>query len=320
VSDDEFAVVEDVVAHEAIEEGCHLGAEFLGFGRELLDGLGEAVGDLHISAAELLRQLDVVIAGDADGGAGLDHAHGEAEHRRDFGAAVDEVADEDRFATGGRNDAFAVGLVAEASEETEQLVVAAVDVADDIEGAVFVLAVVPEGLALDGSALDLFGRGEDMDVAEAFAFEAAQGAAELLDVLMDDVRAEGTVGAAVVALGAEAFGEIENDGDGEDMVGAGEGDERLACFGLDVGGVDDGEAAGAEAFGGDEVEDLEGVGGGGLVVLVVGDEAAAVVGGEDFGGKEVLFGKGRLAAAGGSDEEDEGEIGDGEGHRVKTPI
>ena len=48
VRDDELAVVEHGVADEPIEEVACLLAELLRLGFELLEGLGEAVGDLHV--------------------------------------------------------------------------------------------------------------------------------------------------------------------------------------------------------------------------------------------------------------------------------
>ena len=60
------------------------------------------------------------------------------------------------------------------------------------------------------------------------------------------------------------------------------------------------------------MQDVEGVAAGALVVLVVGDEAAAEVGGDDLGRLEVPAGEGGLAGAGGADEDDEGQVGDGQ--------
>ena len=58
-------------------------------------------------------QLVLVVAGDAAGVAGGDHAHDEAQHAGGVGAAVDEVSDEDRLAAlGVRCVDRSAGLVA----------------------------------------------------------------------------------------------------------------------------------------------------------------------------------------------------------------
>lgn len=41
------------MAHEPVEEVSDLGAKLLGLGVELIEGLGHAVGDLHVAALEL---------------------------------------------------------------------------------------------------------------------------------------------------------------------------------------------------------------------------------------------------------------------------
>ena len=48
---------------------------------------GESVAELDVVAFEFAQQLVVVVAGDAKGGAGLNHAHHQAQHRGGVGAA-----------------------------------------------------------------------------------------------------------------------------------------------------------------------------------------------------------------------------------------
>ena len=75
MGDDQLAVVEDVVADQAVEELGQLLAERLanvvGQGVDLGQRLGQAVRDLHVLAAELPQQLHVVVAGHAQGRAAL---------------------------------------------------------------------------------------------------------------------------------------------------------------------------------------------------------------------------------------------------------
>ena len=117
--------------------------------------------------------------------------------------------------------------------------------------------------------------------------------------------AEIAVGAALVALEADALRQIEDEGDGQGMIFAGKGDQRLARLRLDVGGVDDGQLHALKPLGGDEVKQRESVFGRGLIVLVVGDESSAEIRRDDFGGAEMLLREGRFAAARRADQDDE---------------
>ena len=71
VSDDEFAVVENIVANEAVNEfGRRLCEAFPdAFGQRLHfgDGLGQTMLDLHLPALEFAQELHVVIARHAKG-------------------------------------------------------------------------------------------------------------------------------------------------------------------------------------------------------------------------------------------------------------
>ena len=133
-----------------------------------------------------------------------DHVPHQPHGIEDPGATVHEVAQEHRLATLGMDEgpvtperivAVQAGLhVAESSEESLQLVAAAVDIADDVERAVLVSLVVPERHALDGRRLDLLGRVEHEDVPEALPLEPPQRPSELRLLVADDVRAEVPVG------------------------------------------------------------------------------------------------------------------------------
>lgn len=251
-----------------------------------------------------------MVAGDAQGVARLDHGHHAAQHTRAVRAAVDEVADEDGGAAVGVD---AVG-VAQLAEQRLQLGGAAVDVADDVEGAGEVGQVVEALLGDDGGVLGLRGSAQHVHLAEALALQVAQGAAQFAGVALDDPAGHvGAVAAGGVALGADLLGHVEDDGDGQHVVLPGQLDQLTPGVLLHVGGVDDGAAAGGEPLARDVVQDVEGVTAGALVVLVVGDQAPAEVGGDDLGRREVAPREGGLAGAGGADQHDEGEVGDGQG-------
>ncbi len=309
VTDDQPAAVEDVVADEAVDELPYLGDELLALARHLLDGLGEAVGVLDLAALEVAAVLVLVVAGHAQRVARLHHRHDAAQHARAVGAAVDQVADEDGRAA-LRVDPVGVAQLA---EQRLQFGGAAVDVADDVEGAGEVGQVVEALLGDDRGVLDVLDAPQDVHLAEALALQVPEGTAEFAGVALDDpaghVRA---VAAGRVALGAHRLGHVEHDGYGEYVVALGQVDQLPPCVGLHAGRVHDGATARGEALAGDVVQDVEGVLGGALVVLVVRDEAAAEVGRDDLGRLEVPAGEGGLAGAGGADEHHQGEVGDGQ--------
>src|SRR5262245_13673398 len=93
--------------------------------------------------------------------------------------------------------------VAQQLQQRQQLIVTAVDIADDVERAVFVAFVGPQRPALDDDTFDVLDRAEDVNVAEAFAAQVTERALQVLDVAAYDVRAEGAVGPLLVATMTE---------------------------------------------------------------------------------------------------------------------
>jgi len=123
----------------------------------------------------------------------------------------------------------------------------------------------------------------------------------LLRLVANDMQTEVPIRTILVVLATEFLRKIENDRARHHVVFVGNLHERLARFGLNIGGVDDSEMPGCEPFAQNEVQHLEGLFGGGLIILVVGNQAAADVGRQNFGRLEVLASERRLAATGGSD-------------------
>src|SRR5579872_2299366 len=249
-----------------------------------------------------------MVARHAERLAGGDHTPHEIDGCHDAGAAVYQIAQEDgapprRMAQAG----LRVVHIAEQGQQLAQLVVAAVDVANDVEGVGVGAAVGEERHALDAHRLYLLRRIEDDNLAEAFALEAAQPPAELLHMVAHHLWAELAVRAGGVALDAEALVHVEDDGDGQHVVLAGDVNERGAVLRLDIGGVHHGEAAQGEPQRGDVVQSVEGGGRDGLVVGVVTHDGAIGIRAEDFRGEEVARGEGALAGARGADEHDETE-------------
>jgi hypothetical protein len=79
----------------------------------------------------------------------------------------------------------------------------------------------------------------------------------LLRLIADNVRAKVAIRSAPIPLLAELLREVENNGNGQHMELACQGNERFARIGLDVCRVDNGQPPRSESFSGDEMEHLE---------------------------------------------------------------
>src|SRR5690606_8807776 len=139
------------------------------------------------------------------------------------------------------------------------------------------------------------------------------------EVALDRLGA-GAALAPRVALHADLERQIEDDADRRHVRPPREREQGPPRLRRDVRRVDHRQAPAAQAPLDDRVEDVEGVAGRALIPLVVGDERPAAIRRDDLGLAEVARRKGRLARAGGSDEDDQRELGDGEaaGHFVSV--
>ena len=254
-----------------------------------------------------------MVAGQADGVTRGLHPHHRAQDVRRVGPAVAVVADEDRAPP----VRVTVLGVAERGEQRLQLLVAAVDVADDVERALSCSRLAHSGArTISTSSLGL----DDVREAEALLLQVAQRAAQVPCLAADDVRAEGAVRTRGVARLAGRLGRVDDDRGREQVVLAGDPHERLAGLLLDVGGVDDRQPAAGEPPGRDLVQHRERVLGRVLVVGVVGHERAAEVGADGLRGQEVTGRERALAGAGGTDQHDEAGVAQLDLHRSNTAI
>jgi hypothetical protein len=121
---------------------------------------------------------------------------------------------------GGR--AVVRDLVPKLLEQLDQLVVAAVDVADNVERSVIGTPVRPRGLALDLDGLHLLGAAEDEDTAESFSVEPAEGALQLRELLTNNAPTEIPVGSTGVAIDAQPLRQVEHDCHWQDVMRPGE--------------------------------------------------------------------------------------------------
>ena len=77
------------------------------------------------------------------------------------------------------------------------------------------------------------------------------------------------IGTLTIPIFADTIAQVEHESDWENVIVACELNEWLARFGLDVGGVNNGQFTGRKTFSGDEVQDLEGIFRRGLIVFIV---------------------------------------------------
>ena len=307
----ESTVVEHVVAHQPVDERLDPFTELRWFRLELGERLTEAMGDLHVASSERLEEFDLVVAGHADGRTGLDHAHRGRQHRRRGRTSIHQVAQEHRRATLGMGEHARrrIGAIPEQAEQFDQLVVASVDIADQIEGAMFVGAIGPCRLSRDVGGVDRLDTLQDEDPTEPLPLEPVDRLAELRALPADHVRPEGPIGTAGVALLAEPLGDVQHDRDRQHVMASRQFHQGLASMSLDVRGIDHGDPAEAEANPGDVMQHVERLRRHRLVVVVVRHQGPTEVGAEDLGGREMPGGERRLARAAEAYEHDQGERG-----------
>jgi hypothetical protein len=119
-------------------KGSARAREARGSGFELGEGLGEAVGGLDVVAAEVAQELVSWLPG-TQRRAGAHHRHHEAEDPATSGPRSTRSPRKTTRRPAGwlttKRRCRSRDAVAELAEEVDELVEAAVDVADDVEGA-----------------------------------------------------------------------------------------------------------------------------------------------------------------------------------------
>src|SRR5258708_2886828 len=97
--DHEPALIEHVMANEAIQEFCGLATEIGGFRSKLLERFRKAVADFDVATFERPRKLHVVVARDTNGGLCFYGCANKSNDVRRLRSAVDKVAKKDRLPT-----------------------------------------------------------------------------------------------------------------------------------------------------------------------------------------------------------------------------
>ena len=210
--------------------------------------------------------------------------------------------------------------VPKALQQDDEFLETAVDIADDVERPMLVASVDPHGHPLDERLFHFCGRVEHEHIPETLAFQLPQRPLELRGLIAHHVGAKRTLRAFPVAGQAQGLGHVQDNGHRQAVVLPGESHQRFARLWLYAGGVDDGEAAGPQARGRDEVEQCKGIGRCRLVGGVIRHHRPANVRGHHFRGLEVAGGKGGLPRTRGADENHQAQFGNGDLHCAKIPI
>ena len=176
------------------------------------------------------------------------------------------------------------------------------DIADDVERSMLLFEVIPHRASRNRRGINLLGRAQHMNCAEAFAFQCAHGAAQLLDLSTDHLRAKIPIVPVPVARLAHPFRQVEDDRHRQHVLRAGQFHQRFSGLGLYAGSVYDGESTRSQPLGGDVVQHIEGVLGRLLTILIVRDKTTAIIRREHLGRLEMLAGKRRFARARSADE------------------
>src|SRR5262249_55615425 len=192
----------------------YLLSKLFGLSGRLIERLRKAMSLLHVLGSQCTDKLYIVVAGHAVGATALHHPHYESKHFRGVRTAVDKVAEEYNLPTFGMvGDVFAIvprDPISELLQQLRCLDVAAVDVADDVEGPCDVLLVVPQRLSRDRHVDQFFRRTENMHVPEPLAVQVAQRPVELAALVSNNVVAEVAVRTARIALPTYLFWHVEN--------------------------------------------------------------------------------------------------------------
>ena len=187
---------------------------------------------MTFAAAQSTDELGLVVSGDAQGVAGGDHAHDQPEHARGIGAAVDEVADEERLAS------FGVGCTdCEVARRTRCSQPSSASRVRSSEAQPWTSPMMSKGPWI--AVRSFHGRSRTMAASISSAPRrtwtrrkpsrsgVSRPALSSRCWREDDVVAEVAVGPLPVALERNRLGDVEDDRVDEDVVLLGELDQRL---------------------------------------------------------------------------------------------
>src|SRR5262245_54389553 len=123
------------------------------------------MSDPNIPPTQFSHELHIMISGHTKSSAAFDHAHCDAQHFGNMWFSIYEYAQKEHFVTLPmfylipfirRAICCLTDFVTQFAEQGVQLIEAAMDVANDIEWSMFMLAVIPQRLALNYHRIHFF--------------------------------------------------------------------------------------------------------------------------------------------------------------------
>src|SRR5690348_3146855 len=98
--------------------------------------------------------------------------HHQPKDFRCFRPAINKVTQENSLSPFGRCDAIAVDAIAEFLKQLDELVVAPMNIANDIEGPAILFSIVPKLLTLNDHLINSFRRLQDVHVAKPLSLQS----------------------------------------------------------------------------------------------------------------------------------------------------
>ena len=111
------------------------------------------------------------------------------------------------------------------------------DVANDVKRTAIGSAVRPEPLSLNLHRLNFFLATQVMDEPKTLPIQRVNGTSQLLDVLTNNVVRKVAIRTLLIAEMANFLGNVEHNGDGQDMILSCQSNKRFAIVGLHVCGI-----------------------------------------------------------------------------------
>lgn len=150
---------------------------------------------------------------------------------------------------------------------------------------------------------------------KTFPLQTSHRPPQLRFLLPNDVRPEVAILPSTVSLFANLFGQVEYQGYRKTMKFLCQPDQRLAGFRLDICGVHHGQMSQSQPFAGNKMQQFKRLVRNRLIVFIVGNHAPANVRRENFRRQKVLSGESAFTGTTWTNEDDEGKVGYGDGHR-----
>jgi hypothetical protein len=202
-------------------------------------------------------------------GPGRCHAHRYTQGIRRVRPPVGEIAYEDHFPVLGRYDSdrpvtaviAPYNAIAELGQKSLELIGAAMNVADDVEGTMIIALVCPEGLTRDYGGFDALDTGKLPDRTETLALKATETSAHFRHHPLHHLHSKSAVRPRLVTLDANVDTGIKHNGDGQGVPLPSQRDPALTIRRAHIGGVDNSQLPVFQPLAGDLAYQVERIAG-----------------------------------------------------------